>query len=217
MCRRHGHGVGPADGRWHGRPAAVTICYNQVVDPGSAAWHNSFTVIDECHRLATGNGANFFNTLGDSIMAKRQSLKCDVIGNDLVWTERESNMEVFRFDLGSVAFGLEGRVREYGIRQIIADGAANATTLLERAQLMRERAEALMDGSWGTRATLPDGDIFRAMISVRGLTDSPELRAKWKSLDAKQRRAIGDRPDVRSRMETTPVADTDDLLDNLMT
>jgi len=150
-------------------------------------------------------------------MAKRQSLKCDRIGDDLVWTERDNNREIFRFPMARINADLEHKVYEYGVRQIIADGAANAADLNDRIRMMGERAATLIDGTWGTRATLPDGDIFRAMIAVRGLTDSPELRAKWKSLDAKQRRAIGDRPDVRSRMETTPVADTDDLLDNLMT
>lgn len=151
-------------------------------------------------------------------MAKAKSMKCAVINGCMVWMDRTTNKSLFSFDMSTVHADLETSVREYGIKQIIADGGTGdkIDTLDQRLAAMAERAAKLVDGSYGTREVLMDGDIFRAMIAVRGLTDSPELRAKWKSLDAKQRRAIGDRPDVRAKMETVPVADTDDLLDSMM-
>jgi len=149
-------------------------------------------------------------------MAKRQSLKCDRIANDLVWSDRDSKKSVYTFPILTVHPDLKDKVYEYGVRQIIADGAANAADLPDRIRMMGERAASLIDGTWGTRAPLPDGDIFRAMLAVRGIEDSPDVRARWKNLDAKQRRAIGDRADIRAKMETVPVADTDDLLDSMM-
>lgn len=144
-------------------------------------------------------------------------MRCDLINGWLTWTDRSDTKKIlFDFRLDSVHPELVAKVYEYGLRKCIADAGASAIDRQERIRMMGDRAAALMDGSYGTRAPLPDGDIFRAMVVVRGLTDNPELRAKWKALDAKQRRAIGDRPDVRAKMETVPVADTDDLLDSMM-
>ena len=147
-------------------------------------------------------------------MAKRQTLNCTRGFYSLTWTSREEGMEVFTFDIRTVHADLKDKVYEYGVRQIIADGAAAATTLPERAYMMAERAAKLVDGTWGTReARLVDGDIFEAAVAAGLIPDSAASRNRWaKDLTANQRRAVGDRPDVKAHM---PEIDGDDVADIL--
>lgn len=151
------------------------------------------------------------------VVAKRQTLKCITVGAatsaTLIWSDRESGREVFRFDVSDIDSGLVDKVFQYGVRQIIADGAAAATTLRERIDAMEDRAAKLRDGTWGTReARLADGDIFNAAVAAGLLPDTDAAREKWAKLEPKQRRAIGQRPDVQAHMPEVGGDDVADIL-----
>jgi hypothetical protein len=143
---------------------------------------------------------------------KVQKLKCENVGGMLTWTDRTTGKPVFEFEIARVNTGLVDRVFEYGLRQIIADAGADADSLGDRITKMTARTVSLIDGTWGTRATMPDGDIFRAAVAAGLIPDTVEARDKWRGLKPDQRRAIGRREDVKPHL---PVADgdaTDDIL-----
>lgn len=145
-------------------------------------------------------------------MAKRQSMKCTQTGSVLRWTDRASGSTLSVFDMEHVADSVRSAVFAYGVRQIIADGGADADTVGERVRKMEARASTLVDGTWGTRvARLVDGDIFQAAVAAGLLPDSDEARSKWAGLEPKQRRAIGKRPDVVAHM-----AEGDDESDDIL-
>jgi hypothetical protein len=143
---------------------------------------------------------------------KRQSMKCTQSGSVLRWTDRVTGSTLSVFDMNSVADSVRSAVFAYGVRQIIADGGADADSLADRVGKMEARANTLIDGTWGTRvARLVDSDIFGAAIAAGLLPDTQEARDKWTALAPKQRRAIGARPDVMAHL---PEADdeSDDIL-----
>jgi hypothetical protein len=143
---------------------------------------------------------------------KQPKLKCENVGGILTWTNRETGRTVFEFPMTAVADNLRDRVYEYGLRQIIADAGADSDTFAARISAMAARAEALIDGTWGTRATMPDGDIFRAAVAAGLIPDTVEARDKWRGLKPDQRRAIGRREDVKPHLPAADGDATDDIL-----
>lgn len=143
---------------------------------------------------------------------KRQSMKCTQSGSVLRWTDRVTGSTLSVFDMEQVADSVRSAVFAYGVRQIIADGGADADSLADRVGKMEMRANTLVDGTWGTRvARFVDADIFGAAVAAGLLPDTSEARAKWAGLEPKQRRAIGKRPDVMAHL---PEGDdeSDDIL-----
>lgn len=121
----------------------------------------------------------------------------------LVWSDRVSGREVFKFDMTDVAPALHDAVFAYGVKQIIADGAAGSP---DPAAAMRARAAMLRDGTWGTRAPrFPDADIWAAVVAVRGVADSEVNRAKWVERSAAERRAVARLPEIAAWLvDNTP-------------
>lgn len=146
-------------------------------------------------------------------------MKCVQRGSVLNWTERKSGAVLFSFDMGNVAQNVSDQVFAYGVRQIIADGGADADTLSERLAKMQVRADQLADGTWGTRvARLVDGDIFAAICAVHDKPDNDETRAKWAALKPAQRRALGERAEIKAWLvANSPDDDGDDTADLLET
>ena len=92
----------------------------------------------------------------------------------------------------------------YGLKQAVADGGAKdaGTTANARLRAMLARYNAIVAGTWDFRdgtgsGSMVDGDIFRALVALGITPDTPDQRAKWKTLPAPKRRAIGNRDDVR--------------------
>lgn len=92
----------------------------------------------------------------------------------------------------------------YGLKQAVADGGAKdqGTTAAARLRAMLARYNQIAAGTWNFRdgtgaGTMPDGDIFRALVALGITPDTPDQRDKWKKLPAPKRRAIGNRDDVR--------------------
>jgi hypothetical protein len=143
---------------------------------------------------------------------KMQKLKCENVNGILTWTDRASGKSVFTFGMDGVNPNLRDRVYEYGLRQIIADAGADADSMADRVAKMTARTAGLIDGTWGTRATMPDGDIFRAAVAAGLIPDTVEARDKWRGLKADQRRAIGRREDVKPHLPAADGDATDDIL-----
>lgn len=144
---------------------------------------------------------------------KRQSWKCETVGTVLTWSDRDTKQVMFRFDLSTIAESVRAKVFEYGARQILADAGAPADTMLDRIPMMRLRATTLQDGTYGTRTSLPDSDVYHACIAIGKIpADSPAARDKWRAFTAAQRRAIAAIPAVRAAMPTSGSSDADDLL-----
>lgn len=131
----------------------------------------------------------------------------------LVWSDRVSGREVFRFDMADVAPALHDAVFAYGVKQIIADGAAGAG---DPAAAMRARAMILQDGTWGTRAPrFPDADVWAAMVALGMTKDAQDKRDKWAALKPAERAAIGRKPEIAEWVAArAPEVDTDDLIAN---
>jgi hypothetical protein len=104
----------------------------------------------------------------------------------------------------------------YGLKQAVADGGAKAkgTSLESRIKGMLDRYNQIKDGLWNFRdgtgtASLPDGDVYRAIVALGVAEDTAERREKWKSLKPAQRRAIAGRDDVKAWIAANAPADDD--------
>ena len=92
----------------------------------------------------------------------------------------------------------------YGLKQAVADGGAKdkGTSAAARLRAMLARYNQIMAGTWDFRdgtgsGSMPDGDVFRALVALGISPDTPDQRDKWRKLPAPKRRAIGNREDVR--------------------
>lgn len=108
------------------------------------------------------------------------------------------------------------RLALYGLKQAVSDGGAKAkgTSAAARLSAMRKRFDQIASGEWDFRdgtgtGSLPDADIYRAMVALGITEDSAERRAKWKDLKPAMRRAIGKRDDIAEWIEEN-VAFTED-------
>lgn len=117
------------------------------------------------------------------------------------------------------------RLALYGLKQAVSDGGAKAkgTSAAARLDAMRKRFAQITSGEWDFRdgtgtGSLPDADIYRAMVALGITEDNAERRAKWKELKPAMRRAIGRRSDVAEWIEAniTDDADSDAALDSFM-
>lgn len=146
-------------------------------------------------------------------MATKTKMRVVETAGVLVWSDRVSGREVFKFNTADVAPALHDRVFAYGVKQIIADGAAGSG---DPAAAMRERAKSLTSGTWGERvARFPDADIWTAMVALGMTKDSIDKRDKWASLKPAERAAIGRKPDIAEWVAAhAPEVDTDDLIAN---
>lgn len=144
-------------------------------------------------------------------MATKTKMRVVETAGVLVWSDRVSGREVFKFDTATVAPTLRDRVFAYGAKQIIADGAAGSR---DPAAAMRERAKSLTSGTWGERvARFPDADIWAAMIALGLTQDSQDKRDKWASLKPAERAAIGRKPVITEWVAAhVPELDVDDLI-----
>jgi hypothetical protein len=104
----------------------------------------------------------------------------------------------------------------YGLKQAVADGGAKAkgTSLQSRLDGMAKRYEQIMTGDWSFRdgtgtASLPDGDVYRAIVALGVADDTAERREKWKGLKPAQRRAIAGRDDVKAWIAANVTTDDD--------
>lgn len=138
---------------------------------------------------ATGNGWTFNDT---------------VTGESRLIVELPAGGEAFR------------QLALYGLKQAVADGGAKAkgTSLQSRIDGMADRYEQIMAGTWNFRdgtgtAGLPDADVYRALVALGIAPDDADRRAKWKELKPAQRRAIGNREDVKSWIAANVADDTD--------
>lgn len=138
-------------------------------------------------------------------------LKIARVGPALVWTDRTSGRQIFSFNVETgVNPTLETRIRDYGLKQILSDAAAGTKTEKEAVEAMSKRAASLGDGSWGTRQpSLPDADVFMALVGLRKLPDSDDARAKWAALKPAERRALGRIPEVVEWLEANGAGDED--------
>jgi hypothetical protein len=104
----------------------------------------------------------------------------------------------------------------YGLKQAVADGGAKSkgTSLQSRLDGMAKRYKEILDKSWNFRdgtgtASLPDGDVYRAVVALGFAEDTAERREKWKAMKPAERRAIAKRDDVRAWLEANAADDTD--------
>lgn len=146
-------------------------------------------------------------------MVTKTKMRVTETGGILTWADRVSGREVFSFRVDAVADSLRDAVFAYGVKQIIADGAAGADN---PARAMRARAESLVNGTWGQRAArFPDADVWMAMIALGMTQDSQDKRDKWIALKPAERAAIGRKPDIAEWIaDHAPEVDVDDLITN---
>lgn len=104
-------------------------------------------------------------------MAKRE-FNVTLVGTVLNWLRVGAAVNApaaFSFDAATVHESLRERVYAYGVKQIIADGGAldrNASAG-ERLAMMEKRANALRDGTWGTRiASAPTITTDSAIVTL---------------------------------------------------
>ena len=144
-------------------------------------------------------------------MATKTKMRVVETAGALVWSDRVSGREVFKFNIVDVAPALHNAVFVYGVKQIIADGAAGSDN---PAAAMKARAAMLQDGTWGTRAPrFPDADVWAAMIALGMTKDSADKRDKWAALKPAERAAIGRKPNIAEWVAAhAPEVDADDLL-----
>lgn len=144
-------------------------------------------------------------------MATKTKMRVTETGGTLTWADRASGREVFSFQVDDVADSLRDAVFAYGVKQIIADGAAGANN---PARAMRARAESLVNGTWGQRvARFPDADVWTAMVSLGMTQDSQDKRDKWIALKPAERAAIGRKPEIADWIaDHAPEVDVDDLI-----
>lgn len=146
-------------------------------------------------------------------MTTKTKMRVTETAGILTWADRVSGREVFSFRVDTVADSLRDAVFAYGVKQIIADGAAGADN---PARAMQVRAESLVNGTWGQRAPrFPDADIWAAMVALGMTQDSQDKRDKWIALKPAERAAIGRKPDIAEWVAAhAPEVDTDDLIAN---
>lgn len=146
-------------------------------------------------------------------MTTKTKMRVTETAGILTWADRVSGREVFSFRVDDVADSLRAAVFAYGVKQIIADGAAGADN---PAHAMRTRAESLVNGTWGTRAPrFPDADIWAAMVALGMTKDAQDKRDKWAALKPAERAAIGRKPDIAEWVAAhAPEVDADDLIAN---
>lgn len=146
-------------------------------------------------------------------MATKTKMRVVETAGTFVWSDRVSGREVFKFDAATIAPTLRNAVLAYGVKQIIADGAAGSG---DPARAMQARAESLMNGTWGQRvARFPDADVWAAMVALGMTKDSIDKRDKWASLKPAERAAIGRKPEIAEWVAAhAPEVDTDDLIAN---
>ena len=124
-------------------------------------------------------------------------------GNGWILTDAVTGGELATIELPDDA-DMNRKLALYGLKQAVADGGAKdkGTTAAARLRAMLARYNAIMAGTWDFRdgtgsGSMPDGDIFRALVALGITPDTPDQRDKWKKLPAPKRRAIGNREDVR--------------------
>lgn len=144
-------------------------------------------------------------------MATKTKMRVVESAGTLVWSDRVSGREVFKFDMATVAPTLRDAVFAYGVKQIIADGAAGADN---PARAMQVRAESLVNGTWGQRAArFPDADIWAAMVALGMTKDAQDKRDKWAALKPAERAAIGRKPEIAAWVaDHAPEVAVDDLI-----
>lgn len=112
----------------------------------------------------------------------------------------------------------------YGLKQAVADGGAKAkgTSLASRIKGMKDRYAQIIDGGWNFRdgtgtGSLPDGDVYRAIVALGFAEDSAERREKWKACKPAERRAIARRDDVTKWLaDNIDATDGDEALQTFM-
>lgn len=144
-------------------------------------------------------------------MTTKTKMRVTETAGILTWADRVSGREVFSFRVDDVADSLRDAVFAYGVKQIIADGAAGADN---PAHAMRTRAESLVTGTWGQRvARFPDADVWAAMVALGMTQDSQDKRDKWIALKPAERAAIGRKPAIAAWIaDHAPQVDVDDLI-----
>jgi hypothetical protein len=118
------------------------------------------------HRLHTATD------LPETKMAKRE-FSVILNGDILEWTKVGApvgTLPSVGFSVRDVHESLRERVFAYGVKQIISDGGAldKTATPAERIAMMEKRANALRDGTWGTRtASAPTITTDAAIAALR--------------------------------------------------
>lgn len=141
-------------------------------------------------------------------MAKRLwTIRESADGAALQWVTDSGRVD-FVFRPADVAADLHDRVFRYGVKQILADAGALSAGASDRERLaeMGRRAESLLDGTWGERAI---GDMtYKALVALDMIDDTPDTRAKWRELSARERRAFEADPKVAQWLhDNRPKAD----------
>lgn len=100
----------------------------------------------------------------------------------------------------------------YGLKQLISDGGAKdkGTTVRARRAAMANRYANWCAGTYAFRdgtgtGSMPDGDIFRALVALGRTPDTVDQRDKWKKLPAAKRRAIGNIAEIREWLESNTI------------
>lgn len=108
------------------------------------------------------------------------------------------------------------KVLLYGMKQVTADGGAKSkgTSLESRIAGMKKRWGQVQDNDWSFRdgtgtGSLPDGDIYRALIALGFAEDTAARRDIWKGLKPAARRKLGDREDVKAYLAAHSEDDAD--------
>ncbi len=147
-----------------------------------------------------------------------------VTGDLIEWVRPDQSIE-FAFDVNDVHPDLLTAVRNYGIKQILADAGAVGRNVPdeERIGKMDKRARALRDGTWNYRdghgtpkeETLRDAQ-YRALVAVGAFPDSPESIQAWRDAKPAERAAVfAQFPDAAQHMPKAPAAVGESLIAKL--
>jgi hypothetical protein len=113
----------------------------------------------------------------------------------------------------------------YGLKQGVADGGAKekGSSATVRLRGMLTRFAQIAAGTWNFRdgtgtASLPDGDVYAALVALGKTADGDESRDKWRKLGAPKRAAIRRIEDVAAWLESNSGSvDAEDAMADFLT
>ena len=103
---------------------------------------------------------------------RKKMVSTEVVGTQVVWFDARDGSEFGRVDLDTLAFTIAQQLKQYGIKQIVADIVATATSPDDKIKGMRGAIDQINAGQWPRRAPA-EGSLTRAidmLMAAQGIT-----------------------------------------------
>jgi hypothetical protein len=133
-------------------------------------------------------------------------------GGMATWHDRANDAVIFSCDTNDIPAEMVERVLSYGMVQIVQDGAASASGIDAKRASMQKRWNAILTGTWGTRAGKigEHSALFAALVALGKLPET--ARAAFDALPPVAIAKLYTRADVVEFLGLDEI-DTDELLE----